>query len=53
LFVFSLTPSLDIRYQVYFRLKHKRHPELLEGLKTNMWADLEGMEEFVREKKLA
>lgn len=39
----GLNYSPDIRYQVYFRIKHQRFDELQEQCTTNLWADLQGL----------
>lgn len=39
----GLNFSPDIRYQVYFRIKHKRLDELQEQCSTDLWADLQGL----------
>ncbi|KAG7402375.1 hypothetical protein PHYBOEH_000083 [Phytophthora boehmeriae] len=39
----GLNFSPDIRYQVYFRIKHKNLEELQEQCISNLWADLQGL----------
>ncbi|KAF1324635.1 Protein involved in biosynthesis of mitomycin antibiotics/polyketide fumonisin, partial [Globisporangium splendens] len=39
----GLNFSPDIRYQVYFRMKHVEHATLQAEARTNLWADLEGL----------
>ena len=39
----GLNFSPDIRYQVYFRIKHKRLDDLQEQCSSDLWADLEGL----------
>ncbi|ETL96016.1 hypothetical protein L917_06297 [Phytophthora nicotianae] len=39
----GLNFSPDIRYQVYFRIKHKRLNELQQDCITDLWADLQGL----------
>ncbi|GLD93211.1 hypothetical protein PINS_up001803 [Pythium insidiosum] len=39
----GLNFSPDIRYQIYFRLKHERHDELQVHAATDLWCDLEGL----------
>ncbi|TDH70749.1 hypothetical protein CCR75_009772 [Bremia lactucae] len=39
----GLNFSPDIRYQVYFRIKHKKFNELRNRCVTNLWADLRGL----------
>ncbi|KAF1789831.1 Phytanoyl-CoA dioxygenase [Phytophthora cactorum] len=39
----GLNFSPDIRYQVYFRIKHKQFDELQEQCSTDLWADLQGL----------
>ncbi|KAG7391319.1 hypothetical protein PHYPSEUDO_005268 [Phytophthora pseudosyringae] len=39
----GLNFSPDIRYQVYFRIKHKRFDELQEQSTSGLWADLQGL----------
>ncbi|KAL4160043.1 hypothetical protein PRNP1_000614 [Phytophthora ramorum] len=39
----GLNFSPDIRYQVYFRIKHKHLDELQEQCSTDLWADLQGL----------
>ncbi|POM63717.1 Protein involved in biosynthesis of mitomycin antibiotics/polyketide fumonisin [Phytophthora palmivora] len=39
----GLNFSPDIRYQVYFRIKHKQLDELQEQCTTDLWADLQGL----------
>ncbi|GMF17338.1 unnamed protein product [Phytophthora fragariaefolia] len=39
----GLNFSPDIRYQVYFRIKHKQLDELQEQCTSNLWADLQGL----------
>ncbi|KAJ0411731.1 hypothetical protein ATCC90586_002115 [Pythium insidiosum] len=45
----GLNFSPDIRYQVYFRLKHDRHEELQVHAATDLWCDLEGLHHLMRE----
>uniref|UniRef100_K3WJX7 Phytanoyl-CoA dioxygenase n=1 Tax=Globisporangium ultimum (strain ATCC 200006 / CBS 805.95 / DAOM BR144) TaxID=431595 RepID=K3WJX7_GLOUD len=40
----GLNFSPDIRYQVYFRMKHVEHATLQAEARTNLWADLEGVQ---------
>ncbi|KAI9997142.1 hypothetical protein PInf_000575 [Phytophthora infestans] len=39
----GLNFSPDIRYQVYFRIKHRHLEELQEQCVTDLWADLQGL----------
>ncbi|KAK1939287.1 hypothetical protein P3T76_008671 [Phytophthora citrophthora] len=39
----GLNFSPDIRYQVYFRIKHKQLDDLQEQCITDLWADLQGL----------
>ncbi|GMF14985.1 unnamed protein product [Phytophthora lilii] len=39
----GLNFSPDIRYQVYFRIKHKQLDELQNQCTTDLWADLQGL----------
>lgn len=39
----GLNFSPDIRYQVYFRMKHVEHATLQVQARTDLWADLEGL----------
>ncbi|KAG6613444.1 Protein involved in biosynthesis of mitomycin antibiotics/polyketide fumonisin [Phytophthora cinnamomi] len=39
----GLNFSPDIRYQVYFRIKHKQLDQLQDQCTTDLWADLQGL----------
>jgi hypothetical protein len=40
----GLNFSPDIRYQVYFRIKHKQLDELQDKCAADLWADLQGLD---------
>lgn len=42
----GLNFSPDIRYQIYFRLKHVDHATLQELAHADLWADLEGLRDL-------
>lgn len=42
----GLNFSPDIRYQIYFRIKHKHFNERLENAVADMWADLDGLHDL-------
>lgn len=47
----GLNFSPDIRYQLYFRMKHLDHAALQPQARTNMYADLEGLHHLQENKK--
>jgi len=39
----GINASPNIRYQIYFRLRHKRHEELKDQALDNIWLEYEGL----------